>query len=104
MTRRSRILEEIQETAQGLLAAGVIDKRRMEEYAALGQTPPVPRYDGEGVKALRSRFNVSQTALAMLLNTSPATVRAWELGAKKPGGPSCKLLQILDRKGPEALL
>jgi len=42
--------------------------------------------------------------LAGIINTSAATVRAWEAGTKKPGGPSCKLLELLDRKGLEAFL
>lgn len=58
----------------------------------------------DSVKALRSRLNVSQAALAIIINTSAATVRAWEAGTKNPGGPSCKLLEMLDRKGLEALL
>lgn len=36
---------------------------------------------------------------AIIINTSAATVRAWEAGTKNPGGPSCKLLEVLDRKG-----
>jgi len=47
---------------------------------------------------------VSQAALAIIINTSAATVRAWEAGAKKTGGPSCKLMELLYRKGIEALL
>ena len=31
-------------------------------------------------------------------------VQQWEQWAKKPGGPSCKLLHLLDRKGLSALL
>lgn len=104
MNKNSRIIEEMQETAQGLFAAGVIDKQRMREYEALYRGHQVPKYDGASVKGLRSRLNVSQAALAIIINTSAATVRAWEAGTKNPGGPSCKLLEILDRKGLHALL
>lgn len=104
MTEHSRIIEEMQETAEGLFAAGLIDKRRMREYEALYRAHKTPKYDGAKVKELRSRLNVSQAVLAVIINTSAATVRAWEAGTKNPGGPSCKLLEILDRKGLEALL
>ena len=104
MMKHSRIIEEMQETAQGLFAAGIIDKRRMREYEALSRASQVPQYNADSVKALRSRLNVSQAALAIIINTSAATVRAWEAGTKNPGGPSCKLLEMLDRKGIEALL
>ena len=47
---------------------------------------------------------LSQTVLAALLNTSPSAVRQWELGDKHPSGPSQKLLDLLERKGLEALI
>ena len=42
--------------------------------------------------------------LASVLNTSTSTVRKWEVGDKRPSGPSQKLLDILERKGLEAVL
>lgn len=102
--QHSRILEEVYESAKGLHSIGLIDKKRMLEYEALYCANQVPQYTGESVKALRDRLNVSQAALAIMINTSASTVRSWEAGTKKPGGPSCKLLDILDRKGIEALL
>jgi putative transcriptional regulator len=42
--------------------------------------------------------------LASILNTSLSTVRQWEIGRKRPSGPSLKLLDLLDRKGLEALI
>jgi len=104
MSEHSRIIEEMRETALGLHGAGVIDKRRMREHEAFYRANQVPQYTGENVKDLRTRLRVSQAALALIINTSAATVRAWESGTKKPGGPSCKLLELLDRKGIEALL
>ena len=104
MTEHSRIIEEIYETARELHEGGFIDKRRMNEHEALYRASQVPQFTGESVKALRSRLNVSQAVLATIINTSAATVRSWEAGTKKPGGPTCKLLDILDRKGIDALL
>ncbi len=100
----SRIIDEMHETARGLHASGVIDKRRMLEYEALYRANHVPQFTGDQVKALRGRLNMSQSALAIIINTSVNTIRAWELNAKKPGGASCLLLDILNRKGIEALL
>jgi putative transcriptional regulator len=104
MSERSRIIEEMRETAQGLQKTGIIDARRMREYEALYRASQVPQYTGDSVKELRVRLNISQTVLAHVINTSAATVRAWEAGTKRPGGPSCKLLHILDRKGLEVFL
>lgn len=97
--KKSRIIEEMYETAQGMYECGVIDKRRFEQHQALYAASKTPEYTGEEVKELRSRLNVSQSVLAALINTSAAAVRAWEAGTKKPGGPSNKLLQLLDQKG-----
>ena len=100
----SRILEEMHGTAKDLFIGGFIDKRRMDEHEALFRAHQVPQYTAESVKDLRQRLNISQSVLAAIINTSAATVRAWEAGGKKPGGTSCKLLNLLDRKGLEALL
>lgn len=80
-----------------------IDKRRMREYDALC-LQPVPDYSSDKIRALRERYKLSQTVLAAILNTSPSTVRKWEIGQKHPSGPSLKLLHLLDRKGIEAMI
>lgn len=100
---KSRILETVHETAGDLHRLGFIDKRKMHKYAALCLVP-VPNYDAQKVKALRERLQLSQTVLASVLNTSASTVRKWELGDKRPSGPSQKLLDLLERKGLEAVL
>jgi len=97
------ILAAMHETASGLHRAGLIDKRRMEHYDALC-LPPSPAYDAEKVKTLRERLQLSQTVLADVLGASASTVRKWEAGDKRPSGPSRRLLDILDRKGLEAVL
>jgi putative transcriptional regulator len=101
--RRSRILDEVHETAAGLHRAGVITKRRMHEYDALCRLH-VPALDAANIKRIRKRANVSQAVLAAVLNTSVSTVQKWEIGEKTPSGPSLKLLHLIDRKGVEAVL
>jgi len=102
-TKGNRILEAVHETARDLEAVGFIDKRRMREYDALCLAP-VPSYPSDQIRALRDRYQLSQAVLAAVLNTSLSTVRQWEIGAKHPSGPSLKLLNLLDRKGLEALI
>ena len=99
----NRILDAVHETASDLHRLGFIDKRKMQAYDALCLAP-VPDYDAEKVKALRERLHLSQAVLASVLNTSTSTVRKWEVGDKRPSGPSQKLLDILERKGLEAVL
>ncbi|MDR3362705.1 MAG: helix-turn-helix domain-containing protein [Desulfovibrio sp.] len=99
---RSRIAEEVHEMAQGLHSIGAIDSAEMKEFD-LRCLAPAPKFNSEMVRELRNRLNITQIALASILNTSLSTVQKWETGAKNPGGPSCKLLHLLDRKGLEAL-
>ena len=54
-----------------------------------------PSSSGTSVSAGSSRASAG---------SSPSTVRKWELGDKKPSGPSLKLLNILERKGLQAVL
>lgn len=98
-----RILNAVHEGALDLHSAGFIDKRRMRQYEALC-LDPMPVYSSESIRELRDRYRVSQAVLAAVLNTSLSTVRQWEIGEKRPSGPSAKLLNLLDRKGLQALL
>jgi len=100
---KSRIMEAVHEGARDLHRLGFIDKRKMQEYDALC-LEPVQDYDAAKIKALRERLHLSQAVLASVLNTSISTVRKWEVGDKRPSGPSQKLLDIIERKGLEAVL
>ncbi len=82
---------------------GFIDTRKMRKYDLLC-LEPVRGYDAARIKALRERLQLSQAVLASVLNTSASTVRKWEVGDKRPSGPSRKLLDLIERKGLEAVL
>ena len=98
-------LEAVHETAHDFHRAGFIDVHKMRQYDALCLDPvPVPEYDSAKIRALRDHFKLSQAVLASVLNTSLSTVRKWEIGEKRPSGPSSKLLNLLERKGLEAVL
>ncbi len=100
---KSRIFEAVHETASDLHRLGFIDKRKMSKFDALC-LDPVPEYNSQKIRVLRDHLQLSQAVLAAVLNTSLSTVRKWEVGDKHPSGPSLKLLNLLDRKGLEAVL
>lgn len=102
MTKRSRILDEIHESAHGFHRIGLIDDVTLKEFDALC-LPPVKQYSPKEIKALRERCRVSQGVFAAFLNVGKTTVAQWEQGVKKPGNSSRKLLDIVDRKGIDAL-
>lgn len=103
MKHKSRLLEAVHETAQDLHELGFINKRSLNSYEALC-IEPVPSYSAEQIRTLRDRYRISQAVMASIFNTSLSTIQKWEIGEKHPGGPSLKLLNILDRKGIEALI
>ncbi|HWS40870.1 MAG TPA: DNA-binding transcriptional regulator [Arenimonas sp.] len=100
---KSRLLAEVHEMTSGLAKHGLIDKHRMVEFDALCKltvTEMTPKH----IKALRVQSNLSQAVFAAVLNTSVSTVQKWEIGDKKPSGPSLKLLDLIARKGIDVVL
>ncbi len=89
--------------ASDLHRIGLIDKRRMREFDALCHLD-VHEMPPQKIKSLREQARVSQAVFAAVLNTSVSTVQKWEVGDKKPSGPSLKLLNLIERKGLEAVL
>ena len=96
------ILDMVHESAKDLHDAGVMDQTTMREFDALC-LPPVKNYTADQIKRIRRRNNASQAVFAAYLNTSASTVQKWEQGKKSPAKPSLKLLDLVDRKGIEAL-
>lgn len=99
---KKSILETVHESAKGLHKAGVVNDVTMREFDALC-LPPVKEFSAAQIKKIRAKNHVSQSVLAAYLNTSKYTVQKWETGEKKPSGPSLKLLNIVEKKGLEAL-
>jgi len=96
------ILDMVHEGAKDLHDAGVMNDVTMREFDALC-LPPVENYSSEQIKSIRMRSKASQSVFAAYLNINKSTVQKWEQGVKKPNGPSMKLLNIVDKKGLEAL-
>jgi putative transcriptional regulator len=101
--RKSRILDEMHETARGLHGAGLISKRRMGEFDALCRLD-VHELAPQRIKHLREDAHLSQAVFAAVLNTSLSAVQKWEAGDKRPSGASLKLLNLIERKGLDAVL
>lgn len=58
---------------------------------------PAPRYRPNQVRKIRASVKLSQAVFAATLNVSPDTVRAWEQGKKRPGGPAARLLELAEK-------
>lgn len=97
------ILDTVHESSKDLHDAGLINDTTMREFDALC-LPPVKQYSATAIMRIRTRCRASQSVFAAYLNTSISTIQKWEQGAKKPNGPSLKLLNIVDQKGLDALV
>jgi putative transcriptional regulator len=100
--KKSRILAEVNETARGLNRIGVLDQHTMRDFDVL-TVPPVRSLSARQIRAIRARTRMSQAVFAAILNTSTSTVQKWEIGAKRPSGPSLKLLNVIHTKGVDVL-
>jgi len=104
MTRqyRSPVMASIHETAEGLHAAGVMDKQTMRKFDEACLTPVRPLTPVE-IRALREREGASQAVFARYLNVTTSLISQWERGEKHPQGPSLKLLSLVAKYGLETV-
>jgi putative transcriptional regulator len=103
--KSSRVLRELLETAADLGAYGLVSKADMARVKALCEEPPV--YSPKRVVAIRKDIaKASQAVFASMLNVSVSTVQKWESPAsgKHPSGAAAKLLQLVEKRGVEALV
>ena len=97
---RSKVIASIHETAEGLHAAGSMDKQTMREFDEACLTPVRP-LSSEEIRALREREGASQAVFARYLNVTTGLVSQWERGEKHPRGASLKPLALVSRNGLE---
>jgi putative transcriptional regulator len=100
---RKSIANSIASTVQDLNKSGLIDDITLKNIERLC-LPEIKEYSPEKIVTIRKKFKLSQAALASVFNVSTSTVQKWEQGNKKPTGASRKLLDIMERKGLEALI
>lgn len=86
----------------GQLSTGARVTRRTLRARQIRLRPPT-RPSPQRIQEVRQGLDLSQAVFAALLNVSPATVRAWEQGQRKPKGPTLRLLEIAEHH-PTALL
>jgi putative transcriptional regulator len=93
MTRKARQSKKVQK---------VISIRNAKRNGIV--FPEVQEYLPVDIRNLRQRYGISQAVLARVMNTTVVAVQQWEIGSRRPGGPSLKLLYMLDNKGLQVLL
>jgi putative transcriptional regulator len=104
----SRLTKALIETADDMRRAGVIDALTHAKVTLrhLGNkadvvTEPI---SGPEIRKLREDAHLSQAVFARYLNLTVGYVSQLERGAKRPSGPALVLLNVIRRKGIEAIL
>ena len=99
---RSAALAALHETVQDFHNAGLIDIKTMREFDE-SCLAPVETLAPDEIIETRIKVGVSQAVFAHYLNVSVGSISKWERGEKHPSGPALKLLDLVRRKGLEAL-
>jgi putative transcriptional regulator len=109
MTKKAnRVAKAILEMADDQFRSGLIDKVEHEKITirhmgnrGLGLSRPI---SGEEIRIVREQAHMSQAAFARVLNLTVGYVSQLERGIRKPTGPALSLLNVIRRKGVEAIL
>jgi len=104
----SRLTKALLETADDMRRAGVIDALTHAKVTLrhLGNkadvvTEPI---SGPEIRKLREDAHLSQAVFARYLNLTVGYVSQLERGARRPSCPALVLLNVIRRKGIEAIL
>jgi putative transcriptional regulator len=87
----------------GLIDQAQHDKITIRHMGSRGRGLSMP-ISGEEVRIMREQANMSQAAFARVLNLTVGYVSQLERGIRKPTGPALSLLNVIRRKGVEAVL
>lgn len=98
----SDILEMAHDMAKDLHEVGAMDEITMRVMDRICM-PEKPSFTAAKIKKIRAKTRMSQPVFAQFLNVGTTTVAQWEQGKKSPGGSSARLLDVIDRKGIEAI-
>jgi putative transcriptional regulator len=108
--KTNRLTKELLETARdmhksGLMTKAAHDKITMRHFGV----SDIPKalsvtISGSDIKAIREQAKLSQAVFARYLNVTAGYVSQLERGDKTPTGPALVLLNVIRRKGLEAIL
>jgi putative transcriptional regulator len=88
--RGRRIVAALKEVADDLEAGVPIESKYTVRQVRVVPSPQP--YTSEEVRAVRDLIGASQEVFAQILAVSPATIRSWEQGARKPSAMARRFL------------
>jgi len=107
-TKARRLRAEIIEMAGNLNAAGIMSDGNFEKITLRmldkDKLPKVEPLSAEEIRRMRKQAKLSQAVFARYLNLTVGYISQLERGDKRPSGATAKLLDVIRRKGIEAIL
>jgi putative transcriptional regulator len=104
----SRLRSEIVEMAGDLNAVGLMSDGDLEKITMRmlnkGKLRKVEPLTGAEIRRMRERAGLSQAVFAHYLNLTVSYISQLERGDKQPSGATAKLLDVVRRKGIDAIL
>ncbi len=104
----SRLTQALLETAKDMHQAGVLDEGAYQKitmrHLGAEDKAVVEPLTGEDIRAMREQAHMSQAVFAHYLNVTVGYVSQLERGTKRPTGAALALLNVIRRKGIEAIL
>ena len=106
--KTSRLTEALLETAKDMHDVGIMNDADYNKITMrhIGKEPvaAVRPLTPDDIRSLRAGARMSQAVFARHLNVTTGYVSQLERGAKRPTGAALVLLDVLRRKGIEAIL
>jgi putative transcriptional regulator len=106
--KRSNLTAALLETTEGLHRVGMLSDEAYEKITVRHLGPDAPPtaapISPQEIRTVREEAHLSQAALARYLNLTTGYVSQLERGTKQAKGPALALLNVIRRKGIEALL
>jgi putative transcriptional regulator len=104
--KTNRLTRDLLATAKDMRDVGAMSKETYEKITLrhLEGTPKMPPVTGAQIRTMRARAKLSQGVFARYLNVSSGYLSQLERGVKQPTGAALALLNVIKRKGIEAIL
>jgi putative transcriptional regulator len=104
----SELSEAILEMAEDMHRLGIMGDENYRKitmrHIGLNPLPTSEPITPDEIRTLREREHISQAVFARYLNLTVGYVSQLERGTKQPKGPALTLLNVIRRKGIQALL
>ena len=104
----TRLTRELLETANDMRTSGVMTaaahRKITMRHLSQDGSPSIAPISAGDIRGLRAKANLSQAVFARYLNLTVGYVSQLERGAKRPTGAALAILNIIRRKGIEAIL